>query len=183
MEIVMLKTILAILLVFAVAVVAVVGYAATKPDTFQVKRSKVINVPPDKIFPLISNLRQMNTWNPFSKGDPKLKVAYSGPESGKGAAYDWDSEGHSGKGRIEITDAEPPTKVNMNLTMLTPIEAHNLVEFTLRADNNATEVTWAMTGHHRPLIAKIRDVLFTMDRMVGGQFEKGLDDLKVAAEG
>ena len=84
---------------------------------------------------------------------------------------------------IEITDAEPPTKVNMNLTMLTPIEAHNLVEFTLRADNNATEVTWAMTGHHRPLIAKIMDVLFNMDRMVGGQFEKGLEDLKAVAEG
>lgn len=179
----MLKTVIAVLLVLVVAVGALVAYAATRPDTFKVKRSKLINAPAEKIFPLIGNLRQMNTWNPFSKDDPTLKVTYSGPADSPGAAYDWDSEGRSGKGRIEITDAAPPSKVTMNLTMLTPIEAHNVVEFTLRPEGNATEVTWAMTGHHRPLVAKVMDVLFSMDRMVGGQFEKGLEDLKAIAEG
>ncbi len=38
-----------------------------------------------------------------------------------------------------------------------------------------------MTGE-RPLIAKIMHVLFNMDRMVGGHFEKGLADLKATAE-
>lgn len=179
----MLKTALIVLIVLAAAAVALVAYAATRPDTFRVQRSKVINAPPDKIFPLIGNLRQMNTWNPFSKSDPTLKLAYSGPESGPGAAYDWDSEGHSGKGRIEITDANPPSRVAMTLTMIKPMQAHNLVEFTLRPQGGATEVTWTMTGVSRPLIAKIMDVLFSMDRMVGSQFEKGLEDLKAMAEG
>lgn len=178
----MLKTLVIVAIVLAVAVGSVLAYAATRPDTFKAQRSKVIGAPADKIFPLISNLRQMNAWNPFSKGDPMLKVTYSGPADGPGAAYDWDSEGRSGKGRIEITHTEAPSKVTMNLSMLTPIEAHNIVEFTLRPEGNATEVTWAMTGHGRPLIAKIMDVLFNMDRMVGGQFEKGLEDLKAIAE-
>jgi uncharacterized protein YndB with AHSA1/START domain len=179
----MLKTLVIVAIIVAAAIASLLAYAATRPDTFKVKRSRLINAPAEKIFPLISNLRQMNTWNPFSKGDPTLKVTYSGPADSPGAAYDWDSEGKSGKGRLEITDAAPPSKVTMNLTMLTPIEAHNIVEFTLRPEGNATEVTWAMTGHDRPLIAKVMDVLFSMDRMVGGQFEKGLDDLKVIAEG
>jgi uncharacterized protein YndB with AHSA1/START domain len=179
----MLKTLMIVAIVVAAAIASLLAYAATRPDTFKVKRSRLIDAPAEKIFPLISNLRQMNTWNPFSKGDPTLKVTYSGPADGPGGAYDWDGEGRSGKGRIEITDAAPPSKVTMNLTMLAPIEAHNIVEFTLRTEGNATEVTWAMTGHDRPLIAKIMDVLFSMDRMVGGQFEKGLEDLKAIAEG
>ena len=178
----MLKTLVIIAIVLAAAVASLLAYAATRPDTFKVKRSKLINAPAEKIFPLISNLRQMNTWNPFSKDDPTMKVTYSGPADGPGAAYDWDGAGRSGKGRIEITDAAPPSKVTMYLTMLTPIEAHNVVEFTLRPEGNATEVTWAMTGHDRPLVAKVMDVLFSMDRMVGGQFEKGLEDLKTIAE-
>jgi uncharacterized protein YndB with AHSA1/START domain len=179
----MLKTLAIVAIVVATAIALLLAYAATRPDTFKVKRSKLINAPAEKVFPLISNLRQMNTWNPFSKDDLTLKVTYSGPADGPGAAYDWNGDGRSGKGRIEITDAAPPSKVTMNLTMLTPIEAHNVVEFTLRPEGNATEVTWAMTGHDRPLIAKVMDVLFSMDRMVGGQFEKGLEDLKAIAEG
>ncbi len=74
----------------------------------------------------------MNTWNPFAQGDPTLRLAYSGPESGTGAAFDWDSDGQCGKGRIEITDANPPSRLAMTLTMMKPTTAQNLVEFTLR---------------------------------------------------
>jgi uncharacterized protein YndB with AHSA1/START domain len=179
----MLKTLAIIAIVLVAAVGSLVAYATTRPDTFKVKRSKLISAPAEKIFPLISNLRQMNTWNPFSKGDPTLKVTYSGPADGPGAAYEWASDGRNGKGRIEITDVTPPSKVTLSLTIITPMAAHNIVEFTLRPEGDATEVTWAMTGHDRPLVAKIMDVLLNMDRMVGGQFEKGLEDLKTIAEG
>lgn len=179
----MLETALIVLVVLAAAIIAVLAYAATRPGLFHVQRSKVISAPADRIFPLISNLERMNTWNPFAKGDPKLKLTYSGPESGAGAAYDWDSEGRAGKGRVEITDASPPSRVVMRLIMIRPIAADNVVEFTLRPQGGTTEVTWAMTGESRPLIAKLMDALFNMNRMVGSEFEKGLTDLKAMAEG
>jgi hypothetical protein len=41
----------------AVAIGAVLAYAATKPDTFRVQRSASINAPPETIFPLLNDLR------------------------------------------------------------------------------------------------------------------------------
>lgn len=178
----MLETALIVLAILALAIAALLAYAATRPDSFSLQRSTVINAEPGRVFPLISNLRQMNTWNPFAQGDPTLRLAYSGPESGTGAAFDWDSDGQCGKGRIEITGANPPSRLAMTLTMMKPMTAQNLVEFTLRPAGSATEVTWSMTGE-RPLIAKVMHVLFNMDRMVGGHFDKGLADLKAKAEG
>src|SRR6266436_5260421 len=57
-----------ILIYVAVALVVVVAallaYAAAKPDTFRVQRATGINAPAERIFPLIANLKSMNTWNP-----------------------------------------------------------------------------------------------------------------------
>jgi len=45
----------------------------------------------------------------------------------------------------------------------------------------STAVTWAMTGH-RPFSHKLMGTLFNMDKMVGGEFAKGLASLKASAE-
>jgi uncharacterized protein YndB with AHSA1/START domain len=175
-------------IVAGVGVLAIIGllvYAATFSDTFQVQRTQRINASPDKIFPLINNLRGMNTWNPFSEADPEIKITYTGPESGKGARYEWTGNRHVGQGSIEIIDATTPSRVALRLDMLKPIEGHNTVLFTLAPNGSgtdaSTEVTWAMNGE-RPFIGKIMDAVFNMDRMVGSQFEKGLTKLKAIAE-
>jgi uncharacterized protein YndB with AHSA1/START domain len=165
----------------ALVVAGILAYAATRPDTFRVQRSTGINAPPERIFPLIANLRSMNTWNPFVDPDPAIKVAYSGPETGKGAAHTWRGNAKVGEGRIEITEAVPPSRVAMQLDMLKPMKANNAVEFTLQPNGSGTAVTWAMNGR-QPFIAKLMTIFIDCDRMVGGQFEKGLASLKAIAE-
>ena len=169
----------AIALVLVVA--ALLAYAAAKPDAFSVQRSTGINAPAERIFPLIANLKSMNTWNPFVEPDPAIKIAYSGPDSGRGAAHTWSGNSKVGEGRIEITDAAPSSRVAMRLDMHKPMKAHNAVEFTLQPNGNTTTVTWAMSGESAYL-AKVMSVVVSMDKMVGGEFEKGLADLKVLAE-
>lgn len=164
-----------------VAVSGVLIYAATKPDTFQVERSARIKAPPEKIFPLINDLRAFNRWSPFEKKDPAMKRSYSGPESGKGAVYEWDGNSNIGKGRLTIADTSPPSKVRINLDMTDPFDAHNIVEFTLEPQGDSTNVTWAMQGKI-PYMAKIVHVVFNMDKMVGDDFEVGLANLKAIAE-
>ena len=170
-----------IVAVLAVAVVALLVYAASRPDTFSVQRSTSIAAPAERIFPLIANLKSMNTWNPFVAPDPAIKIAYSGPEIGKGAAHTWSGNSKVGAGRIEITAAAPPRRVAMNLVMVKPMKADNAVEFTLQPNGSATNVTWAMSGR-QPLLAKLMTVFIDCDKMVGSQFEKGLASLKVMAE-
>jgi uncharacterized protein YndB with AHSA1/START domain len=171
--------IIAILVIIAVASVLV--YAATRPDGFTVARSIRIKAPPERIFALIDDLRAFNRWNPFLKNDPNTKLVYSGPDHGRGAAHEWDGTGRVGTGRVEITDSVPSSKIVMKLDMIKPIEGHNRVEFTLQPEGDTTSVTWRMTGEN-VYIAKVFQVFFSMDQMVGGEFDKGLADLKSIAE-
>ena len=159
----------------------VLALAALRPDNFQIRRSASIKAAPEQIFPLINDLHRFNTWNPFEKKDPNVKRSYSGPESGKGAAYAFDGNKDVGKGTLEILDSAPGSKVTMSLHMVEPFEVRNTVDFTLERQGDATNVTWTMQGAV-PYFAKIIHLFVNMDRMVGTQFEAGLASLKTIAE-
>ena len=167
--------------VLAAGIAILLVLAATKPDVFQVQRSASIKAPPEKIFPLINDLHRFATWSPYESKDPAMKRSYSGAESGNGAIYEWDGNKNVGAGRLEVADASPPSKVSFQLDMFKPFEAHNLVEFTLAPQGDTTIVTWSMQGRV-PYLAKIIHVVFDMDKMVGGDFETGLANLKTIAE-
>jgi uncharacterized protein YndB with AHSA1/START domain len=176
----MLTIVTIIAAIAAVVVAAILIIAATKPDTFRVQRATSIKAPPEKIFPLINDLHSHTAWSPFEK-DPAMKKTHSGAPQGKGAVYEWEGNRQVGKGRIEIADTTPPSKVTLNLDMLTPFEAHNIVEFTLVPAGDATIVTWAMSGR-QPYMAKVMGTVINCDKMVGSQFEEGLAKLKALAE-
>jgi len=63
----MLEIFVYVVLALAIVVAALLAYAATKPDTFRVQRSTGINAPAERIFPLIANLKSMNTWSPDTR--------------------------------------------------------------------------------------------------------------------
>jgi Polyketide cyclase / dehydrase and lipid transport len=176
----MLKTLAIGAAVVAAIIVVVLAYAAMQSDRFQVQRSTSIKASANKIFPLINDLHAFNTWNPFDKKDPNIKGTYSGPSSGKGASYAFESS-KTGTGSIEIVDAAPASKVTMKLVMIKPIAADNRVVFSLEPQGDATRVTWAMDGGV-PFVGKVIHLIFSMDKMVGRDFEAGLADLKALAE-
>jgi uncharacterized protein YndB with AHSA1/START domain len=165
----------------AVAVAIVLIVAATKPDTLRVRRSITIDAPAEAIFAHINDFRRWEAWSPYEKLDPAMKRSYSGPASGPGAVYEWEGDGNVGKGRIEITDVSAPTRLALDLHMLEPMEGRNAVEFTLDPDGGATKVTWGMACPS-PYLTKVISVFLDMDRMIGGQFEEGLANLKSLVE-
>jgi uncharacterized protein YndB with AHSA1/START domain len=177
----MLKALAVIAVIAAVAIAAVLAYAATRPDTFRIQRAASIQASPDKIFPLINDFRNWSSWSPWEKMDPALKRTYSGPSSGQGAVYEWEGNKKVGKGRMEIKDAPPPSRVTIKLDFQKPFEAHNTAEFTLTPKGGTTDVTWAMHGPNL-FIGKVMSLFFDMDRMVGKDFETGLANLKTIAE-
>ena len=166
------------LIVLAALVIALI--ASQRPDTFRVSRSASIAAPADKLFPLINNLREFDTWNPYSQKDPQMKSSYSGPAHGAGARSDFESK-KAGTGSLEIVQATPPSEVKMRLNMTAPMKADNTVIFTLTPQGNATQATWTMEGP-APFLAKCMGVIFNMDKMVGADFDAGLANLNVRAE-
>jgi hypothetical protein len=172
----MLKT---LSLVALAGVLAVLAYAATRPDTFRVARTATVQAPPEKVHALINDLRAFSTWNPFEKGDPRNRGEYRGPQAGPGATYQF-AGGSAGDGTLRILHSAP-TRVRMELHMVKPMEARNQVQFLLQPRGAATDVTWQMEGAS-PFLGKLIGVFVDMDKMVGGQFESGLADLKQRAE-
>jgi uncharacterized protein YndB with AHSA1/START domain len=175
------KIVLAVVGVLVVAVAVVLALAATQPDTFRVQRAIAINAPPEKIYPLLSDLRRSVEWSPYEKKDPDMRRTYRGAPSGKGAIYEWDGDSNVGAGRIEIADVSPPSRVVLNLEMIRPFMAQNVVEYSLEPKEGATNVTWSMHGP-MPFVSKVMCLFFDMDKMVGNDFEAGLSNLKTLAE-
>jgi hypothetical protein len=127
----------------------------------------------------VQDLHGFNTWNPWLKQEPGLKGQYSGPASGPGASYAWDGE-KMGAGSMTVQTVSAD-KVTLQLDFLKPFEAHNLAEFTLQPAGDGTQVVWAMSGPS-PYISKIMQVFFSMDKMIGKDFEAGLAGLRTLAE-
>jgi K+-transporting ATPase KdpF subunit len=175
------QTVLIIGAVIVAAILIVLVYAATRPDTFRIARTTTINAPPDRIFAFLCDFRKWPVWSPYEKKDPAMTRVMSGPATGVGAVYEWDGDKNVGQGRMEVFQMAPPAKLTIKLDFFKPFEAHNTAEFLVEPKGNATAVTWAMFGPS-PFMVKVMGIFCDMDKMVGKDFETGLANLKAAAE-
>lgn len=172
---------LIVFIVIAAAVVGLVAFVMTRPDSFRIERGATIAAPPETVFPLIADFHRWTAWSPFEAGDPALQRTYAGPDSGVGAIYGWEGT-KAGAGRMEILEAPAPSKVLIKLDFSKPFEAHNTAEFTIAPTaSGGSAVTWAMYGPST-LVSKLMSLAFSMEKMVGPMFEKGLADMKTVAE-
>jgi hypothetical protein len=167
-----------ILIVVLIALALIL--VGTRPNAFRLERSALIAAPPAKIVPLIDDFHAWGQWSPWEKIDPSMTRTFEGPERGVGAVYGWSGNGKAGSGRMEILESGP-SKVVIKLDFLKPFEAHNTAIFVLEPQGDATRVVWSMEGP-QPFVAKLMSLVFNMEKMVGPDFEKGLADLKRAAE-
>lgn len=177
----MMRALKTLAIVVAVAIGGLLLVAATLPDTFEVRRTASMKAPPERIFPLINDLHAFNTWNPYERKDPSIKGAYGRIAAGKGAAYSFDGNRDVGRGRIEIVESSPVSRVTMSLSLVEPFEVANVVHFVLEPRGETTNVTWAMRGDV-PYVAKIFHMFCDMDDLVGRDFEAGLASLKAIVE-
>ena len=181
----MLEIIAIIAVVLAIAIVLVLVLAATKPASFSVRRATTVKAPPEKIFALINDFHQWALWSPYENKDPAMQRSYSGAASGKGAVYAWDGNNNVGSGRMEILDSAVPSKIVIKLDFLKPFQGHNIAEFTMLPQDDATsvttDVTWLMHGP-APLISRLMQVFIDLDHMIGKNFEIGLANLKRLTE-
>ncbi len=171
-----------VIAVIAALIVAVLGYAATRPDTFRIQRQTTINAPPERVFDYLDDFRRWGAWSPWEAMDPTMSRTHTGAPSGVGAVYAWDGNKKVGRGRMEIIESIPPSSLRVKLDFLKPFEAHNTAEFSLQGKGDTTHITWAMTGPS-PYVMRVMTLFFSMDSMVGKDFEAGLANLKRAAEG
>ncbi len=113
-------------IIAAVLLAAILGFAATRPGSFRVERSKSIEAPPARIFELIHDFHRWPSWSPWEKLDPAMKRTFAGAPSGKGAVYEWAGNSKAGEGRMEITGTSPSSKVTIKLDFLKPLSKRTI---------------------------------------------------------
>ena len=65
--------------------------------------------------------------------------------------------------------------------MREPFAGRNIIEYALEPNGETTKMTWAMSGT-MPYIAKVVSVFIDCDKMIGKDFETGLNTLKALVE-
>lgn len=174
----MLKKILVGLLVL---VVGVLGFAATRPDSFRIVRSAKIAAPAEVVFGQLTDFHRWGSWSPWEKLDPALKKTYAGAENAVGHGYAWEGNKDVGKGKMTITEVAAPKSLKIKLEFLEPMAATNDTIFTVKPAGESVEVEWAMEGKNN-FVSKIFGLFMNLDDMVGKDFEKGLVALKKVSE-
>lgn len=171
-----------ILIALAVIVVGFLAVVALQSPTFQITRSATITAPAPVVFAQVNDFHKWDGWSPWAKLDPTMKQFYEGSGSGHGAIYKWNGNSQVGEGRMEITESQPNKLVAIKLDFMKPFKATNQTLFTFDPKGDQTVVTWTMNGE-KNLMAKAFHLFVNMDKMLGGQFDQGLRQMKAVAEG
>jgi hypothetical protein len=170
-----------ILISLAVIVIVFVVIVALQPSEFQVARSTTTSAPRAAVFAQVNDFHKWEAWNPWGKIDPAMKQTYEGAPAGIGAIYTWAGNNEVGEGRMTITESRPSDLIRIKLEFFKPFAGTNIAEFTFKPEGNQTAVTWSMEGKNN-FMAKAIHLFMNMDKMIGGQFEKGLATMKSVVE-
>lgn len=156
------------------------GLIALQPDHFQVRRSIRIQAAPATIFPLISQSRAWAEWTYWHKADPEMQRQYKGPAQGKDAEWEFQSR-TQGNGGVRFTEVYADQAVYYE-THLEGLLRHANGSLVLVPEGpQQTTVLWeihANTGDN--WLAKA--LVPFADRIIGSEFEIGLQKLKEVSE-
>lgn len=145
---------------------------------YKTEKSIVINAPASVVYDQVNNLKNWQSWEPWRKEDPSMKISYEGPESGANAKYSWVSE-KMGNGTMTITESTANKNVKTALNFGPGGDAYGGFNFEEVAEG--TKVTW---DFNFPVgwnpIGKYMTLM--MDGEMQKKMTEGLDDLKKSAE-
>jgi effector-binding domain-containing protein len=155
------------------------------PATVRIERSKYIPASPSTVYGLLNNLKTYDDWMPWNRIDPQMQKTYGPLSEGQGASYSWSSANKKvGSGTLTITGSLPDKQVLTSLQFgdmpatiggwnLTPQDTGTLVNWYMDAKMTGTNPFYSMMGKYMGLF---------MDKMVGPDFEQGLDSLSDLAQ-
>lgn len=169
------------LIAIGVLIVVLLVVAAMRPATFIVTRSQPMAAPASLVFAHVQDFRAWKGWSPWEKLDPNTTQTFSGSATGVGSTYHWNGNKQVGEGEMTITEARAGAHLGIDITFIKPFPAKNRVDFDFAESGATTTVTWRMSGPS-PFFFRLMGLFMNCDKMVGGQFEQGLTNLKNLCE-
>ena len=151
-----------------------------QPSEFHVERTAEIAAPQGDVFAQVNDFRKWEAWSPWAKLDPAAKVAFEGPPEGQGTVM-WAGNDQVGEGKMTLVESRPGDLVKFKVDFVKPFEGSSTSQFTFKPHGDRTAVTWAMDARHN-FLEKAFCLIMNGKKMIGDDLEKGLSQLKSAAE-
>lgn len=150
------------------------------PQQVKLNREITIEAPVRVVYNQVNDFHNWEKWAVWSQVDPMMQVEYEHMGMGQGAVYRWSSNKESvGNGSMTITDAFPLDSILIDLDFGEQGLAKAPFYFT--ADGQSTKVKWSFeTDLGMNPVHRWMGLLF--EGMIGPDYEKGLENLKVVAE-
>ena len=177
----MIKKTFVILAAIAVIIAAFAVFVALQPAEFRIERTATIAASPPDVFAQVNDFHNWQAWSPWAKLDPQAKVTFEGSPAGQGAVFTWSGNGDVGEGRMTLAESRPNELVRIDVAFVKPFEGGNVSEFAFKPDGQQTAVTWTMSGRNG-FIGKAMCLFVDMEKMLGGDMEKGLAQMKAVTE-
>lgn len=169
---------LGILILVLVVIVLVLGLVM--PKDVVVTRSTSINAPKDVVFNQVVNFKNWPNWSPWLEKDPNTQLEYSGTDGQAGSGYKWKGGKETGEGEMTAS-AVKDGEMDYDLHFIKPMEGKSTGSFIVADSGGMSKVTWTMNMHMSfPMNAM--GIFFNPDKMVGKDFERGLERMKTYCE-
>lgn len=163
-----------ILLLILLALIAITVYIATQDGHFDIKRSKVINVPQPVLYHYIDEYKNWEDWGPWAEEDKTLQYHYTEKTHGPGASYSW--TGKDGEGKIKTVRTIENDSIFQKIYFFEGSEPNDII-WGFKKSGNGTEVTWQTKGKMTFMMKFFCFFQGGPENMIAPMFEKGLNNI------
>ncbi len=153
-------------------------YIATLDNKYEVSRTKIIKAPIEVVYDNVNDYKNWPTWSPWLEKDTLTELSYSDISFGKDASYSWKSAHQDvGEGSMKTLESVSFRSISQKITFVKPWESVSDISWEFKPVSEGTEVTWSMKGEMG--FGEKAYMAFNggMDKMVGPDYEKGLEKL------
>lgn len=167
--------------VVVVLIVLTVVLAIIAPKGYDVSRSIFINKPLPEVFLYLKLLKNQDNWSPWAEKDPNMNKTFKGVDGEVGCVSAWVGNKDVGEGEQEITGITENKVVESQLRFLKPFKSMSDAYLKVEIEGAGTKVIWGFSGKNKFPIS-IMMLFMNMDKVVGKDFEYGLNKLKGVLE-
>ena len=177
------KTLLVIFAVLGALVVILLVTGLILKKEYTVSRDITINKSKTFVFDFIKLLKNQNEYSYWATMDPAMRKEFRGIDGTTGFVSAWDSDDKNvGKGEQEIIKVVEGERVDYVIRFIKPFESVSYASMSV-VEVSATQsrVVWIFNGKMKyPMNLML--LFMNMEKMIGGDLEKGLNNLKTLME-
>ena len=163
-----------IILILLIVIIGSCTYVAVQPNTYNISRTRTINAPAQLIFNQVNDYKNWASWSPWIEKDPSLEFSYPENTSGVDGSYSW--VGKDGAGSMKTLAVSPYDSIMQELKFENFPASQVYWDFEKATEG--TKVTWGMKSDNMSFMLKFFAAISGgMDKMVGPDYERGLEKL------